>query len=122
MPAAIKNLLIEQGATFEWTLLFPQDPKRPTGPMVDLTGYTARMHIRPALESTTVLVNLSSAPGGGIAITPLAGRLDIEISDVVTSGLAFEAAVYDLELVQANGKVLRIFKGNVSLSLEVTRP
>ncbi len=122
MPAAIKNLLIEQGATFSWTLLFPVSAKNPNGPKLDLTGYFARMQIRPELESATVLVNLSSAPGGGMTIAPLDGRLDIEISDVATSALTFDKAVYDLELVQPNGKVLRVFKGSVSLSLEVTRP
>jgi hypothetical protein len=122
MPAAIKNLLIEQGATFQWTLLFPVSLKNPTGPKLDLTGYSARMHIRPELESGTVLVSLSSAPGGGMTITPLDGRIDIEINDSATSALSFEKAVYDLELVQPNGVVLRIYRGSVSLSLEVTRP
>jgi hypothetical protein len=122
MPAAIKNLLIEQGATFQWTLLFPVSLKNPNGPKLDLTGYSARMHIRPELESATVLVSLSSAPGGGMTITPLDGRIDIEISDAATSALSFEKAVYDLELVQPNGVVLRVYRGSVSLSLEVTRP
>ncbi len=121
MPAAIKNLLIEQGVTFEWTLLFPLNAKNPAGPKLDLTGYSARMHIRPELESAAVLVNLSSASGGGMTITPLDGRLDIEISALDTSALTFEKAVFDLELVRPNGKVLRLFKGSVSLSLEVTR-
>jgi hypothetical protein len=125
MPAAIKNLLIEQGATFQWTLLFPVNAKQPNGPKLDLTGYTARMHVRPEIASATILIDLTSSVvsiAGGILITPLAGRMDIEISDVLTSALSFEKAVYDLELVQPDGKVLRIFKGSVSLSLEVTRP
>ena len=122
MAAAIKNLLIEQGATFQWTLLFPVSAKNPTGPKLDLTGYSARMHIRPELASGTVLVDLASTPGGGIVITPLDGRMDIVIEAVATAALVFEKAVYDLELVQPDGKVLRLFKGVVALSLEVTRP
>jgi hypothetical protein len=125
MAAAVKNLLIEQGATFQWTLLFPLNANNPTGPKMDLTGYSARMHIRSEVASTVVLASLTSSVltiTGGILMVPLEGRMDIELSDTVTSAFNFERAVYDLELVSPSGIVTRLFKGSVSLSLEVTRP
>jgi hypothetical protein len=124
MAAAVKNLLIEQGATFQWTLLFPLNVNNPTGPKMDLTGYSARMHIRSEVASTVVLASLTSSVltiAGGILMVPLEGRMDIELSDTVTSAFNFERAVYDLELVSPSGIVTRLFKGSVSLSLEVTR-
>ena len=120
MPAAIKNLLIEQGATFVWTLVL-KNGVGSAAPVLNLSGYSARMHLRLEVATPTTLAALSSAPGGGITITPLDGRLDIEITAQATSAMAFDKAVYDLELVQPDGRVLRIFKGSASLSLEVTR-
>lgn len=120
MPAAIKNLLIEQGATFIWTLVL-KNGNGAASPALDLTGYSARMQLRLEVSTPQALVSLNSLPAGGIVITALDGRLDIEISAAATSALTFDKAVYDLELVQPNGKVLRLFKGSVALSLEVTR-
>ena len=120
MPAANKNILIEQGVTFQWTQLL-LDGQGANAPAMDLTGYSARMQIRSEIDSALALVTLSSAPGGGILLDGVSGMLEIEISAAATSALNFEGAVYDLELVQPDGKVLRLFKGAVSLSLEVTR-
>lgn len=128
MPAATKNILIEQGATFLWDLQF-LDGKGISAPAMDLGGYSFRMHIRSAIESQTILVALSSAAGGGITILPQVGsdlgRISIRIEAAVTAALLtadFESAAYDLEMVEPDGTVRRVYKGSVSLSLEVTRP
>ncbi len=124
MAAAIKNILIEQGATFQWALRL-LDGVGANAPALDLSGYQLRMHIRSEIDSPIVLVSLSSAAGGGITILPQAGVdrgwLEIVIEAAATAALSFEEAVYDLELLEPNGYVDRIFKGAVSLSREVTR-
>lgn len=127
MAAATKNILIEQGATFQWDLQF-LDGKGISAPALDLSGYQFRMHIRSEIDSPTTLVALSSAPAGGITILPQLdpdkGWISIRIEAVATAALSaldFESAVYDLEMVEPDGFVLRAFKGAVSLSREVTR-
>ena len=124
MAAAIKNILIEQGATFEWGLRL-LDGTGANAPAMDLSGLLLRMHIRSEVDSPVILVSLSTAAGGGITILPQTGLtlgwLEIVIEAAATAALAFEAAVYDLELVQTNGRVIRVVQGAVSLSREVTR-
>lgn len=119
MPAAKLNLSIEQGATWRYALM----AKQGTGvsaPALDLTGFTARMQLRGELQDATALLELSTA-NGRITLTPLAGRIDLVLTAVETAALNFDTAVYDLELVNASGEVTRLVKGNVTLTLEVTR-
>jgi len=127
MPAAKKNLTIEQGATWRdsYTLLQPAPAGTPIASRlpVDLTGYSTRMQVRPDYASATVLLELTPA-NGRITITPASGKLDLYISDADTAALTFTdtPAVYDLELIEPGGDVIRLLKGTVTLSPEVTRP
>jgi len=129
MPAAKKNLTIEQGATWRdsYTLLQPAPVGTPIADMlpIDLTGYSAKMQVRPDYASTTVLVELTTE-NDGITITPASGKIDLYISDADTAVLTFTAdpAVYDLELVPPapGGDVIRLLRGTVTLSPEVTKP
>lgn len=123
MAAALKNILIEQGATYLWELTLLAG-KGLSAPAMDLSGMGLRMQIRPEVGSETVLLSLAS-DATGITILPQSGatlgKLRIEIAAVQTAALAFESAVYDLELLQADGRVIRLYKGSVALDLEVTR-
>ena len=127
MTAAKKNLTIEQGATWRdtYTLLQPAPVGTPIADMlpIDLSGYSARMQVRPDYASTTVLIELST-DNTRITITPLTGTLALFISDADTTALAFTdaSAVYDLELIQPGGEVIRLLRGTVTLSPEVTKP
>jgi len=126
MPAAKKNLTIEQGATWRgtYTLLQPAAAGTPVANMlpIDLTGYSARMQIRPDYTSTTVLVELTPA-NAGISITAATGQINLHISAADTAALTFTdaPAVYDLELIEPGGDVIRLLKGSVTLSPEVTK-
>jgi len=115
--AAIKdNLLIEQGATFKRSIKwFEPDEITP----VNLTDYTARMHIRADIESDIILVSLTDLDG--ITLGGAAGTVVINMNDTVTAALAFLEGVYDLELEDASGFVTRLTYGGVKVSPEVTR-
>jgi hypothetical protein len=113
------DLTIEQGATFRHTL-FVKQGEGANAPAADLTSYTARMQIRTEVNSTTVLIALTTE-NGRITITPLTGRLDLLISATDTAALAFESGVHDLEIVSSGGEVTRLVQGKVKLSREVTR-
>lgn len=127
MAAGRYSFVIEQGATtniqINWTDI--------SGSVIDLTGYQARMQIRPTITSDEVFLTLSSSLQGscntGInlsgsnGVTPLSsGSLAIYISAHSSSMLDFNEAYYDLEL-ERGCEVTRLLEGKVKLSKNVTR-
>lgn len=117
MAAAKLKLVIEQGATFRKTLTWKAGTPSVA---VDLTGCTARMHIRSEIASPTPLVTLTTE-NGGITLGGVAGTIVLLIAATATAAFAWEAGVYDLEIILANGDVRRLVYGPVSVSPEVTR-
>jgi hypothetical protein len=89
-------------------------------PPVDLTNYTARMQIRPDINSSTILVTLTEA-NGGIVLGGTKGTVQIVIADTVTAAFTFTTAVYDLDLTDSNGVVTRLLQGVITLDSAVTR-
>lgn len=113
MPAAKLNISIEQGATFSKRLVWRDKNKRP----VPLTGYTAKMQVRPSATSATVILELSTANG---RITfPGAGVIQLDVAandtDAITSG------VYDLKLYAPSGQEIRFIEGKLTVTPGVTK-
>lgn len=115
MAAITYDLSIEQGAEFTKRFVW----KDSTGTPVNLSGYTARMQIRPTVGSDTVLLELTTQ-NGRIALGGSAGTIDLIMGATVTAGLT-RGGVYDLELVQTVDDVVRFAEGAVTVSKEVTR-
>jgi len=126
MAAGKYSFIIEQGATTNLNVQWTNN----SGSAVDLTGYQARMQIRPGIESSEVYISLSSSlspDGTGLNLngsdgeTSLtSGSIGIYISAYSSSLLNFTEAYYDLEMV--NGReVTRLLEGKVRLSKNVTR-
>lgn len=115
MPAAIHDFTIEQGTTLVKTFVW----KSSTGVPRNLTGFSARLHIREFYEDAEPLVAMSSADGS-IEITPLTGTITLNFSPEMTSGEYWRRGKYDLELVNSDGSVTRLVKGKIRLSWEVT--
>lgn len=126
MAAGRYSFVLEQGATFNIQLDWKDGDNNP----IDLTGYHARMQLRPTVESSQVYLSLSSSldvSGSGIFLSgstndlPLAsGSIGIYISADTSQHLDFNEAYYDLEMV--NGvNVTRLIEGKVKLSKNVTR-
>jgi hypothetical protein len=125
MPAGRYNLLIEQGATFEVELQY----KDSNGVVVDLTGYSGRLQIRPSIGSPTAYLCLSSSlqpdgtglnfSGSNGSTPPTSGSIGVYISAATSSMLTFNTGVYDLEIASGSF-VTRLLQGNVQLSKEVT--
>jgi hypothetical protein len=124
----LHDITIYQGTTFRKVIIWndDQDPPQPR----NLTGYTARMQVRPGVNRETTeapLIDLTT--GDGITITGVEGKIEIVISAAETAALDFAPAVgavsgigvYDLELVSGSGEVTRLLQGNVTLDPEVTR-
>jgi hypothetical protein len=126
MAAGKYSFIIEQGATTNLNVQWTNN----SGSVVDLTGYQARMQIRPGIEASDVYISLSSSlqpDGTGLNLsgsngeTPVqSGSIGIYISAYSSSLLNFTEAFYDLEMI--NGiEVTRLLEGKVRLSKNVTR-
>jgi hypothetical protein len=121
MPATILNFTgddaIEKGATFRQVLTWFDS----LGAPVNLTGRTARMQVRKGMKSPLVVLDLTTE-NGGLVLGGSAGTITINISAAQTSAVAIAAGVHDLEVVGADGTVVRLFQGEAEFSPEVTRP
>lgn len=135
MPAAKRDLYIEQGATFKlgfnWygilsdgdgnPVLDENGNPQPGGP-VDLTGATARMQIRETYVGAPLLSATNA--NGRITLGTTNGRVDIKFPSSVTDLLTTENAIYDLEISLPDTPepdVQRVLEGKVKVSLNVTR-
>jgi hypothetical protein len=126
MAAGKYSFIIEQGATTNLNIQWTDS----SGSAVDLTGYSARMQIRPGIEASDVYISLSSSlspDGTGLnlsgsnGVTPVeSGSIGLYISAYSSSLLNFSEAYYDLEMVSGR-EVTRLLEGRVKLSKNVTR-
>ncbi len=126
MAAGKYSFIIEQGATTNLNIQWTDS----SGSTVDLTGYSARMQIRPGIEASDVYISLSSSlspDGTGLnlsgsnGVTPVeSGSIGLYISAYSSSLLNFTEAYYDLEMVSGR-EVTRLLEGRVKLSKNVTR-
>lgn len=113
MPAAKKNLVIEQKATFRKRLIWRDARKR----AIDLTGYTARMQVRDAAGE--LLADLSTE-NGLITLGAAPGAIDLLIQATQTRTMSFQQALYDLKMIAPDGTEIRLLEGRVTLSLGQT--
>jgi hypothetical protein len=111
------DFYVYRGATFseqiEW--------KDENGVLIDLTGFTARMHMRETVDAATPFLTLTTE-NGGITLGGTAGTVDLLAAATATSAITATAGVYDLELVASDGiTVTRLLEVLVVISPEVTR-
>lgn len=117
MAAAPYDLEIEQGTDYERELTITQEVEG--SPPLDLTGCTFRAQIRPNQAADAGLL-ADLGPHLTVVDAP-AGEALLLIPGAVSSGWAWRAGVWDLELVDSGGRSLRLLKGAVRVSPEVTR-
>jgi hypothetical protein len=105
----------DQGATFEREIIL----KDSTSTIIDITGSTAEMDVRQRVDSTTTLIELSTA-NGRITIDGSNGKISLLISSSDTTDLITNG-VYDLKLTYVSGTVERILEGEFTVDPQVTR-
>ena len=124
MAAGNYTFIIEQGSTTD----FQVDWKDSLGAKVDLTNYSAKMHIRSDYGGALICELSSSldADGTGLNLSgsnnqypPSSGSIGIFISAVSSSAFTFSEAKYDLEMTSGS-HVTRLLQGKVKLSKEIT--
>lgn len=131
MLAGVYNITIEQGSTFGRLISIEQPDLEadPTGEIFEnysLEGHTARMQIRRTVESSTIMLSLTTE-NGGISVNPnLSGNngrnneLSLSITAQQTATLT-TSGVYDLEIISAGVAVSKVIRGDIVLIEEVTR-
>jgi len=113
------DLEISQGGTFILPLIWQDSSRTP----IDITGRSARMHIRPIISSPIVLIELTSE-NGRIAVGGAAGNITLTLTAEETSLIDWTFAVYDLEIYYDDSGtevVNKIINGNITVVQEVTR-
>lgn len=117
MPAAKKNLLVEDNGNRKKVFVW----KDKTGRPINLTGSTARLMVRKEPTSTP-LADLSS-DNGQIVIIPLKGRIEITFSDADVAAIAPQGTCwYDLVITPAPDVDVRLIEGKFQISIGITRP
>jgi len=116
MAAAVFNFTIEQGTTLSKIFLW----KDSAGAVINLTGYSGRMQVRPSVTSETIYLDMLTA-NGQIVLTPNTGSIQLLLSAAVTGALTWSKAKYDLELLAGNGEVTRLLSGYIDVSRGITR-
>lgn len=117
MPTAKYNISIQQGSKYELSI----QARNADNTVMDLTGYSGRMQVRPTMNSILVLLEASTA-NGRIAINAPGGIVTVTVGADVTALLNWNVAYYDLEIFTVDpANVKRLIEGYASLSREVTR-
>lgn len=112
--AGAYNMNARQGSTFTETLTV-----RVGDAPFNITGYSARMMVRPTPSSSTVVLNLSTE-NGTIAITGASGTITITVSATAMDAVAARTYRYDLELVTGT-TVIPLLEGAFIVKPQVTR-
>lgn len=115
MPAGKYTMIIEQGATFARLMTY----KDSSGEPFDLTGCTARMHVRDLIDSETPVLELTTE-NGAITLGGTDGTIELILSPAQTSTIVSDG-IYDIEVVYPTGDVDRVLQGKVILDKQVTR-
>lgn len=109
------DISTEQGSSLSRVVTYSDANSSP----INLTGYTARMQVRPRASSGYAYLTLTS-PSGGLTLGGTTGTITILVDGSVTSAIPAGNYVYDLEVV--NGAYVdKVMGGDFSLSAEVTR-
>ncbi len=114
--AGTYNITCDQGATFSRTITWTDSARNP----YNITGYTARMHVRETANASSTITTLTTE-NSRITLGGTAGTVTLTISAADTANITAGLYVYDLELVSGAGVVSRIIEGNFKVKAEVTR-
>jgi hypothetical protein len=115
-PAGIYNIVADQGATLSRVITWRDSAKTP----YNITGYTARMHVRSTVESSSTVLELTTE-NGRISLGGSTGQVTLAVTAAVMAAVTADKYVYDLELISPAGVVSRLVQGNFAVRAEVTR-
>lgn len=111
------NLVIVQGATFNPTFTWNNSG----GTVIDLSAYTAaELQIRSSINAADPpAVDLTL--NAGITLAGTAPNISILIDATDTANLTIQQGVYNLNLTDSTGNVIRLLEGNVKINPTVIK-
>lgn len=109
------DILVDQGATLNRAFFLKSSAKA----AINLTGYTARMHIRASVTDSTIIDTLTTQ-NGDITIGASTGRVDILIRPADTAAMTPKVYAYDIELESSTGEVSKVVAGKLTVRAEIT--
>ena len=117
MAAGNYDLIIEQGATWSFTVQY----QTADATNISLSGYAIRMQARQAYTANSTILDLSTT-NGNITITSAAnGTFTLQQTAAQTANLTPGLYIYDLEIVKPDTTVDRLIEGDLIVKAEVTR-
>jgi hypothetical protein len=117
MAAGYYTIHADRGSTFRLSFALRDDDGDP----MNLTGYTARMHVRLAVDAADPPLLEMSTANGRIAIVAAEGKIDVTLPASATADVTWSLGVYDLEVTSSSGEVSNVLKGPFMLNKDVTR-
>ena len=111
--AAIANLTIDQGATFNSDVTVKDSNNNP----FNLTGYTASAKMAKGFQSTNTRTSITCT----VAADATTGVITLSLTAGETSNLEDGRYVYDLEILQTSSStVTRVIEGIITVRPQVT--
>jgi hypothetical protein len=110
--ATYSDIFIDQGSTYFSTI----NVKNSNGLPYILTGYSARGQIRKTYSSLTAINFVTSIN------VPSSGNVSVSLTSTQTRAMKPGRYVYDVEIYNSGGGVLRIAEGQVEISPAATKP
>lgn len=116
---ATVDLVISQGSDCSFTFQYLTGTGTGGSP-IDLTGWSARAQLR-ATASGPLWCTLTSGSGGGITLDS-AGNVLVTLAHALTAAWgSLDHGVWDLQLTDTAGTVVRLVEGKVTVDHSVTR-
>lgn len=115
MRAGLHNFTIQQGSQWSKPIVWADEDDVP----VDITDWSARMHIRRRASDDTAIAELASPDQITVGTTD--GAVTLALTTAATAALPAIEGVYDLEMVDPSGEATRILEGKMHITSEVTR-
>jgi hypothetical protein len=108
------DFYIKQGSVWEQDIYWLDE----NGAAVDLTSFSADMVIKKTADSSSDEIILSSNPEEGDGTITLGGgngTIKLSLTAVLTAGLSFDRAVYDLRMTDGDDEIHTILEGMIYL-------
>jgi hypothetical protein len=118
MTAGRVDFIIEQGATFQRTVIWTESDGTP----IDITGYSALMkisYVDPTTKRNQLIELMDTGLDPGIVITGPSGQLDITVPADQTAAYVWGSGSYTLTVTSPLDVTTRLLQGNIKICADV---
>lgn len=109
-------LTLEQGTTLILDVVWHD----PSGVVVDITGYEAKMHVVDSLSNREPLVEFSSTGGGStgtsLTVGTTNGTVTVGLTATASAALPFTEGVFEILVKSPGGVITALLKGTFTVN------